>query len=85
MHKIEIVGYIAGFLVSVALSPQIIKTWRTKSVKDISVVWTIILMSGLSLWVVYAIVNKILPLAIFGIIELLLAFTLFVFKMIYKN
>jgi MtN3 and saliva related transmembrane protein len=84
MHKIEIVGFIAGFLVSIALFPQLIKTWRTKSAKDISIFWSIILMSGLSLWVVYAIANKILPLFIFGLIELSLALTLFVFKLIYK-
>ncbi len=85
MHKIEIVGYIAGFLVAVSLSPQVIKTWRTRSARDISIVWTVILMSGLSLWVVYGIVNKIVPLAVFGIIEFLLALTLFIFKMIYKK
>ena len=85
MHKIEIVGYIAGFLVAVSLSPQVIKTWRTRSARDISIVWTVILMSGLSLWVVYGIVNRIVPLAVFGIIEFLLALTLFVFKMIYKK
>ena len=85
MHKIEFIGFIAGFLVSVALTPQVIKTWRTKSAADISLLWTGILMSGLSLWVVYAIVNKILPLAIFGIVELSLALTLSVFKLIFKE
>lgn len=84
MHKIEFIGFIAGFLVSVALSPQLIKTWRTKSARDISIFWSITLMSGLLLWVVYAGVNKILPLFIFGLIELSLALTLFVFKLIYK-
>ena len=84
MHKIEFIGFIAGFLVSVALSPQLIKTWRTKSARDISIFWSITLMSGLLLWVVYAGVNKILPLFIFGLIELSLALTLFVFKIIYK-
>ncbi len=85
MYKIEIVGYIAGFLVAVSLSPQVIKTWRTRSARDISTVWTVILMSGLSLWVVYGIVNRIVPLAVFGIIEFLLALTLFIFKIIYKK
>jgi MtN3 and saliva related transmembrane protein len=85
MHKIEIIGYIAGFLVSVALTPQVIKTWKTKSARDISLVWSIILMTGLSLWVVYAIANRILPLAIFGVIEFSLALTLFVFKSIFRK
>lgn len=85
MHKIEIIGYIAGFLVSIALTPQVIKTWKTKSARDISLVWSVILMTGLSLWVVYAIVNRILPLAIFGVIEISLALTLFIFKLVYRK
>ena len=84
MADLEIVGYLAGFLVSIALSPQLIKTWKTKSTKNISVVWTLILMIGLVLWIVYAIANKILPLMIFGIIEFLMVFSLFVMKLTYK-
>ena len=80
----EIIGHLAGFLVAVALTPQIIKVWRTKSTKDISIIWTLILMTGLLLWVTYAIINSITPLALFGTIEFLLSFTLFLFKLKYK-
>ena len=84
MYQIEILGYIAGFLVASALAPQIIKTWKTKSAKDISTLWAIVLMSGLFLWIVYAIIQVIMPLAVFGIIEFSMAFTLLIFKFIYK-
>ena len=84
MYQIEIIGYIAGFLVATALSPQIIRTWKIKSSNDISIIWVIVLMSGLFLWIIYAIVNMILPLAVFGLIEFSMAFTLLIFKFIYK-
>ncbi len=84
MGQLEVVGFIAGFLVAVALAPQLIKTWKTKSAKDISVAWTLILMTGLFLWIVYAVVNTIIPLAIFASVEFLMATTLFIFKLIYK-
>lgn len=32
----EIVGYIGGFLIAVALTPQLIKTYKSKSTRDIS-------------------------------------------------
>lgn len=80
----EIIGFIAGFLVSIALLPQVIKTWRSKSSKDISLSWTIILMSGLFLWIVYAFIYWILPLFIFGLVEFSLVLTLFIFKFLYK-
>ena len=84
MDQIEIVGYIAGLLVATALAPQIIKTWKTKSAKDISTLWAIVLMSGLFLWIVYAIIQTIMPLAVFGIVEFCMAFSLLIFKFIYK-
>jgi len=84
MAELEIVGFLAGFLVAFALSPQLIKTWKTKSTKDISLHWTLLLMIGLFLWIIYAIVNNIVPLAIFATIEFSMATALFIMKLIYK-
>ena len=84
MDQIEIIGYIAGFLVATALAPQIIKTWKTKSAKDISTLWAVVLMSGLFLWIIYSIIQTIMPLTVFGIVEFSMAFTLLIFKFFYK-
>ena len=84
MVEIEIIGYLAGFVVSISLSPQLIKTWKTRSTKDISAVWTLILMTGLFLWIVYAVANTIVPLAIFATVEFFMVLTLFLFKLKYK-
>lgn len=84
MAELEIIGFLAGFLVAFALSPQLIKTWKTKSTKDISIGWTLLLMSGLFLWIIYAVVNNIVPLAVFATIEFLMAAVLFILKLIYK-
>ena len=83
MYQIEIIGYVAGFLVATALAPQIMKTWKSKSAKDISTLWAIVLMSGLFLCIVYAIIQAIMPLAVFGIVEFCMALTLLIFKLIY--
>jgi MtN3 and saliva related transmembrane protein len=80
---LEIVGYLAGFIVAIALSPQVIKAWKTKSTKDISVLWNIISITGLILWVVYAIVNLVVPLAVFASVEALMAASLLVLKLKY--
>jgi len=80
---LEIVGYLAGFIVAIALLPQVIKAWRTKSTKDISILWNLILMSGLILWLGYAIPNKIWPLAIFASVESLMTVSLLVLKLKY--
>jgi MtN3 and saliva related transmembrane protein len=59
--NLEILGLLGGLLVTVSLLPQVIKSYKTKSTKDISIVYTIILMTGLALWILYAILNKIIP------------------------
>jgi MtN3 and saliva related transmembrane protein len=53
--EIEIFGIIAAFLVNVASLPQILKTAKTKLVRDISLPYWIIVFAGSSLWVVYGI------------------------------
>ncbi len=80
---LEIVGYAAGFLVALALAPQVIKIWRTKSAKDLSYVWTTMFLVGLILYIVYAGLNRVWPLFIFTIIEAMMVITLVILKMIY--
>ena len=39
-------GYIAGFFTTIAFLPQVIKVWRTKSTKDISIWMFLIFTTG---------------------------------------
>ena len=51
----EIVGLSAAFLTMFGFLPQVIKIYRTKSVKDLSL-WAILqFMLGIFLWLVYGI------------------------------
>lgn len=54
MAYIDIFGYVAGMLVVLSLLPQVIKSWKTKSTGDISLVRYIIYVTGLILWLTYA-------------------------------
>ena len=49
----EVFGFAAGILGALSLFPQIQKSWRTKSTKDISLLWTLIHLSGQTLWTTY--------------------------------
>ena len=35
--NMEILGYLSGALITVALLPQVLKSWKSKSTKDISI------------------------------------------------
>jgi MtN3 and saliva related transmembrane protein len=58
---ILITGIIAGILTAVSMMPQIFKTIKTKKAEHISPVMLIILIAGVSLWVVYGCIKNDWP------------------------
>ena len=85
ISTIEMIGYIAGIFTAIALLPQVIKAWKTKSVKDISLLWNSIYLIGLILWLVYGFGINSRPLIIFVVIELVLALSLIILKFKYSD
>lgn len=55
-------GMLAGALTTCAAIPQLIKTWRTRHARDLSLWQQILLISGISLWLWYGILVNDLPL-----------------------
>lgn len=52
---VEGLGIAAGCLTACSLVPQVLHTWRTRSVEDISMRMYLLLTSGIFLWAVYGI------------------------------
>ena len=48
-------GAVAATLTSLGFVPQIVKMWRTKSVRDVSPFALLQLIAGVSLWIVYGV------------------------------
>jgi MtN3 and saliva related transmembrane protein len=61
MDFITALGFAAGTITTIAFFPQVIKTWRSKSTKDISIRMFIVLCTGLFLWIIYGIYVNSLP------------------------
>jgi MtN3 and saliva related transmembrane protein len=53
MNFVEILGYTAGFITSLTFLPQVIKTWKEKSAKDISLWMFIIAAVNEVMWIAY--------------------------------
>ncbi len=83
MNVIEVTGYAAMIVMAISLTPQVIKSWRTKSTKDISLLWNSLYLFGLFLWLIYAVGIKAIPLAGASILESILAISLIVLKLMY--
>jgi len=61
MDTITLVGFIAGTLTTVAYVPQVIRSWKLKETKDISLSMLVLYAVGVSLWLVYGIWMDALP------------------------
>lgn len=83
MARIDILGYLAGVLVVISLLPQVIKSWKTKLTRDISLWRYIIYVIGLILWVTYAIIIKNGPVAVMNGVGLILAISILYLKIKY--
>ena len=53
MTSIQILGLVAGTITSITFLPQVIKIWKTKSAKDLSLLMLLLLMLGVILWLSY--------------------------------
>lgn len=84
MQSIEIIGLIAGGCTTFSFVPQILKMWKSKSVKDISLGMYSIFATGVVLWIIYGIYIHSLPLIIWNIVTLLFVLVILFFKLRWK-
>ena len=61
------IGLLAGTLTSIAAIPQVVKTLKTRHVRDISIWQPLLLAFGLALWMIYGILINDLPLILANI------------------
>ena len=77
-------GYIAGFFTTIAFLPQVIKVWRTKSTKDISIWMFLIFTTGVLLWLIYGLLIINYSLIISNTITLILSISILIAKILFK-
>ena len=83
-NNIEIVGLIAGVLTTIAYLPQVRKTWRTKSVKELSLSMYIVMFVGVMLWLTYGVLLQSISIILANIVTGALTSTLIYLKLKYK-
>jgi MtN3 and saliva related transmembrane protein len=76
----EWIGGIAASLTTCSFIPQVLRVWRTKHTKDISLLMYSLFTLGVALWLVYGVLLDAWPIIIANSITLLLAGTVLVLK-----
>lgn len=80
MDSITALGVAAGIITTASFLPQVIKTWKTRHTKDISIYMFSLLVFGMSLWLVYGIVKEDVPLILANAVTIGLASIILFFK-----
>ena len=79
----ELIGFIAAVCTTFAFLPQVIKVWKTKQTKDLSLRMYIVMFIGIFLWFVYGLRINSLSIILANIVTGFLVFTILV--NIFKN
>jgi len=84
MTGTEILGYAAGAITSLTFLPQVIKTWKQKSAKDVSLMMFIIAAINEIMWVVYGALLDNWVIILTNAIVLAMSLTMIYLKLKYK-
>lgn len=81
----EWIGIVAGVLTAVSMLPQLIKVIKEKHVEDLSVVMLLVLVAGLSMWVMYGFIRKDPPLIYTNMFSIAVNLALIFFRVKYSR
>ena len=84
MSGVDILGYSAGAITSLTFLPQVIKTWKDKSARDISLLMFVIAAVNEVMWIIYGALIDNWVIILTNIIVLSMALTMIYFKLRYK-
>jgi MtN3 and saliva related transmembrane protein len=76
-------GLLAGLFTTFALVPQIMRVYKLKSAREISVLYNTSMLLGIILWLVYGIMLGLVPIIIWNIIGAVLTGLLLLTKVKY--
>ena len=84
MDTIVIVGYIAGALTTISFVPQVMRAWKLKETRDLSLAMLILFATGILLWTCYGVWTESLPIIAANVITFVLILVLLGLMFRYK-
>jgi MtN3 and saliva related transmembrane protein len=84
MSGVEILGYTAGAITSLTFLPQVVKTWKSRSAADISLMMFLIAALNEVLWIMYGVLLDNTVIILTNAIVLAMSLTMIYFKLRYR-
>jgi MtN3 and saliva related transmembrane protein len=84
MDYVTVLGLSAAALTVVAFFPQLVKVWRTRSTRDISLEMFLIFCVAVFLWFIYGVLTNDVPVIVANFLVFIQALIILAFKAKYK-
>ena len=84
-NYIDLFGFLAAILTTIAFLPQLYKTWKTKSADDVSLIMVILFITGLICWIIYGIRINSIPILVANIITFIFNLLILILKITYNK
>lgn len=85
LNSSEVFGFAAATLSTIAFLPQVVKTWKTRSAKDVSYALLLTFSTGCLCWVIYGYQVEAKPVMIANAFTLTLNLTILALKFVFEN
>ncbi|GAA4742679.1 SemiSWEET family sugar transporter [Flavisolibacter ginsenosidimutans] len=85
MTAIQLLGMAAGSISAVTFLPQVIKTWKTKSADDISLLMFTFATVSVVMWLIYGIILRDVPIIYTNSLVLICSLIMLYFKFRYSH
>ncbi|MBU0726533.1 MAG: SemiSWEET transporter [Alphaproteobacteria bacterium] len=82
---VDLIGTLAGALTTFSFLPQVIKTWRSRSTRDISLTMFTVFFTGALLWLVYGMLLESFPIILANAVTMVLVTTVIGLKLRYRH
>ncbi|WP_043646344.1 SemiSWEET family sugar transporter [Fundidesulfovibrio putealis] len=82
---IEVLGLAAGCMTTCSFIPQVVRTYRSRSVSDISLRMYLLLCAGIAMWVVYGLMIGSVSVVAANSVSLCLTLAILVMKIKFRH
>ena len=84
-NYIDLFGFSAALLTTIAFLPQLYKTWQTKSADDVSLIMLILFITGLICWIIYGSEIHSTPIVVANVVTFIFNFSILILKITYRK
>ena len=84
-NYIDLFGFSAALLTTIAFLPQLFKTWRTQSAEDVSLIMLILFIIGLICWIIYGSEIHSTPIVVANFVTFIFNFSILILKLSYNK